>query len=542
MIAAVASLAISTSQADARRSGHGKAAHSRSKVVHARAKRSIERYSPPYSDIVVDANSGEVLHEKSADSLRHPASLTKIMTLYLLFEQLEAGRVTLNTPLQVSAHAAAQAPSKLGLRPGQEIRVEDAIRAVVTKSANDVAVVIAENLAEDEPAFARMMTRKAQALGMGHTLYRNASGLPNDEQITTARDLALLGRAIQDRFPKYYRYFSTPSFIYHGHVMRNHNHLLGRVEGVDGIKTGYVSASGFNLVTSVRRGGRHIVAVVLGGRTAGARDARMRELINENVMLASLKRTAPSVVEVAENAAPLPRERVAPPVRVAAASPVRALPAPENIGEIATSRTDDASSAVPNPEEELKPIPVKTVKVKASTLQMAPIGSIVPLPARAAEPAPRKAPVTTASISAVVESRPPAPLPVRNSEPETAAATPVGAQVASIKADDPGATATGRARDRIAAVSTSAFPASVHSGWMIQVGALESIEAANHRLSLARSKAMNILAGASAFTEPVVKGDKTLHRARFAVIDKSRAEAACRALKRADIVCMPIKN
>ena len=160
--------------------------------------------------------------------------------------------------------------------PGQTIAVEDAIRALVTKSANDAAVVVAEAIGGDEDTFARMMTRKARALGMSRTVYANASGLPDDEQITTARDQATLGRAIQDRFPRYYRYFATPAFVYRGHAMRNHNKLLGRVEGVDGIKTGYTRASGFNLVSSVRRGNRHIVAVVLGGASGGARDARMR--------------------------------------------------------------------------------------------------------------------------------------------------------------------------------------------------------------------------------------------------------------------------
>jgi len=216
----------------------------------------VAAYTPPYADIVVDANSGEVMHATNADSLRHPASLTKIMTLYLLFEQLEAGKLRLDSRLEVSEHASEQAPSKLGLVPGQTIAVEDAIRALVTKSANDVAVVVAEAIGGDEDTFGRMMTRKARALGMSRTVYVNASGLPDKDQITTARDQATLGRAIQDRFPREYRYFGTPVFVYRGWAMRNHNKLLGRVQGVDGIKTGYTRDSGFNLVSSVRRGGR----------------------------------------------------------------------------------------------------------------------------------------------------------------------------------------------------------------------------------------------------------------------------------------------
>jgi D-alanyl-D-alanine carboxypeptidase len=231
------------------------------------------------SAFVVDGNSGNVLYSAKSDELRHPASLTKIMTLYLLFERMEAGKFKLNSQLPVSQHASVQAPSKLGLRPGQTISVEDAIRAMVTKSANDVAVVVAEAIGGSEGEFANMMTKKAHALGMSRTVYRNASGLPNDGQLTTARDQALLGRAIQERFPRQYHYFSTPSFTYHGETMSNHNHLLGQVEGIDGIKTGYTQASGFNLVTSVHRNKRYIVAVVLGGESAGARDARMRALI-----------------------------------------------------------------------------------------------------------------------------------------------------------------------------------------------------------------------------------------------------------------------
>ena len=260
-------------------------------------------YEPRYADIVVDANTGDVLHDASADSVRHPASLTKIMTLYLLFERLEAGRLTLESKLTVSEHATEQAPTKLGLKVGQTLAVEDAIKALVTKSANDAAVVIAEALGGSEEEFAKAMTRKARALGMSRTLYKNASGLPDDDQVTTARDQALLAMAIQDRYPKYYRYFSTSSFAWRGVSIRNHNRLLGKVEGVDGIKTGYTRASGFNLVTSVKRGKRHLVAVVLGGRSGGARDARMRELIEAHVGEGAINRTAPRIAEAPEAAA-----------------------------------------------------------------------------------------------------------------------------------------------------------------------------------------------------------------------------------------------
>jgi D-alanyl-D-alanine carboxypeptidase len=219
------------------------------------------------------------------------------MALYLLFERLEAGKLELDSPLKVSEHASEQAPTKLGLRPGETIAVEDAIQAIVTKSANDAAVAVAENLAGDEGRFAKLMTQKARALGMTGTTYTNASGLPDDDQITTARDQALLGRLIQKRFPRYYKYFSTESFVYQGATLRNHNHLLGSIEGVDGIKTGFTRASGFNLVTSVHRDGRYIVAVVMGGRSSLERDAQMRVLISDQMKGITLKRGVPVIAK-----------------------------------------------------------------------------------------------------------------------------------------------------------------------------------------------------------------------------------------------------
>jgi D-alanyl-D-alanine carboxypeptidase len=272
------------------------------RVVHGR------NYHPPYAAIVIDVNSGQVLHQANCDEPRHPASLTKIMTLYLLFEQLESGELRLDSQLAISAHAAAQTPTKLGLKVGNTLKVEDAIYGIVTRSANDAAVVVAEAVGGTEDDFARLMTRKARALGMMNTVYVNASGLPAEAQLTTARDQAILGRAIQTRFPDYYGYFATPQFVYRGRPIANHNKLLGTVEGVDGIKTGYTEASGYNLVSSVRRSARHMVAVVLGGTSNAARDARMRQLIEEHIGRASTQRTAPAIIETpgtVDDAAPL---------------------------------------------------------------------------------------------------------------------------------------------------------------------------------------------------------------------------------------------
>ena len=240
-----------------------------------------------YSGIVIDARTGKTLYEHRADSRAFPASLTKMMTLYVVFDLLERKKLSLNTPLKVSSNAASKSPSKLYLKAGSSISVENAIKALVTKSANDVATTIAENIGGTEQRFAEIMTAKARSIGMKSTTFRNASGLPDSRQVTSARDMARLGIALREHFPRYYKYFSTRSFTYAGKRHGNHNRLLGSVSGVDGIKTGYTRASGFNLVSSVQRDGRSIVAVVMGGRTSSSRDSQMRSLIAQYIGKAS---------------------------------------------------------------------------------------------------------------------------------------------------------------------------------------------------------------------------------------------------------------
>lgn len=233
-----------------------------------------------YASIVIDADNGKVLHEANAEKRNHPASLVKMMTLYLTFEALESGKLTLNTPLKVSRRASRQPSSKLALRANRTIKVEQAVLGLVTKSANDAATVLAEGLAGTEAKFAQKMTDKARALGMANTVFRNASGLPNRRQKTTARDMATLARALLTDFPQYYHYFGTRKFTYQGNTFANHNRLLKTYEGADGIKTGYVSASGFNLVASVQRNGWRLIGVVMGKRSARARDAHMARLLD----------------------------------------------------------------------------------------------------------------------------------------------------------------------------------------------------------------------------------------------------------------------
>jgi D-alanyl-D-alanine carboxypeptidase len=547
----LAATAITTDPADARQ----RRKHKVSRVVP---------YSPPTAAIVIDANSGQMMHGSNPDALRHPASLTKIMTLYMLFEQLEAGKLRLDSQLEVSDHASQQAPSKLGLRAGQTLSVEDAIRALVTKSANDAAVVVAEAIGGDEDAFARMMTRKARALGMSRTVYNNASGLPDSEQLTTARDQATLGRAIQDRFPRYYRYFATPSFTYRGHAMRNHNKLLGRVEGIDGIKTGYTRASGFNLVSSLKRGNRHIVAVVIGGTSGGARDARMRGLLEQHIASAATNRTVAKLTEggntqvasvaVPKIAPPQPVAAVARPEPVAAASnfrpirddqmapiaaaPVAAEPAAEPIVTASAPQASPALSRPPRPGsgEPINPVKVKTISVKAGNVQTAALAPLV-----IAAPQATIAPAHFQSITGAPLPAPPGArpgvlgvLPVeRAPAPGQIAAPPAGAAPATY--------ATASATSTPVTLEP-ARPAQARSGWMIQVGAFPKETEAKDRLREAQSMAGKIVARAEPFTEKVMRGNQELYRARFAGFNQDSAEAACKHFKRNDIACMVTRN
>jgi D-alanyl-D-alanine carboxypeptidase len=547
----------------------------------------------PYADIVVDANSGNVLHATNPDALRHPASLTKIMTLFLLFEQIEDGKLKLDSHLKVSEQAAEQSPTKLGLRVGSSIQVEDAIKGIITRSANDASVVVAEAIAGSEAAFAKLMTRKARALGMSRTVYKNASGLPDDEQVTSARDQSILGRAIQERFPRQYKYFSMRSFSFRGQSIGNHNRLLGRVEGVDGIKTGYIRASGFNLVTSVRRGNRHLVAVVMGGSSAGSRDARMRDLISEKIAQASTKRSVPMVAEaveprdaktaskIAARAEPQKPERKPEPkaeprfaLASAHAAPVRYTPT----SEPAAARTEPTSSAATQPRiapgstDPIQPVLVKTLTVRTGTqtaslaptltpsavvAELKPVPTIAPpqraiaattpipavktdagmrpevigsTPARVAEPP--IAPVATPVAHVATPVAPVAHVPVA---PVTAPVAPV-AQVATPVAPVVAPVA------QVAPPAPQVAKPRVRSGWMIQVGAYPAEQEAKQRLTTVQSKASKMLTRADPYTETVEKGGTTLYRARFAGLDKDAAEAACKYLKRNDVDCVTIKN
>lgn len=572
--------------------------------AHHRVQRDVsESSSPKFASIIVDGNSGAVLQATSPDGIRHPASLTKIMTLYLLFERLESGKMKLDTEMPVSQHAADQDPTKLNLRAGQTIRVEDAIKGLVTRSANDAAVVIAEAIAGDEDDFAQMMTRKARSLGMSRTVYRNANGLPNDEQVTTARDQATLGRAIQERFPRYYRYFATSTFNWRGQSIRNHNHLLGSVEGVDGIKTGYTRASGFNLVSSMRRGNRHLIGVVLGGRSGGSRDAIMRNLLAENLEKGATTHTVVAVTErngadantdVADASEtptrPAPQAQVASapeavPSRLAArlstlAAATAAMPPAQQKSEAnkpevrpTESKIEPAPltngvissqplSIIPGSSEPMKPVRVKTVQVKAGAVKVA---SAAPAQVQVAPPVtntiPSRSDVAETSGAVVARAdlvnkpqivgQPEAPKAeiARTELPRQPAGFGTGNGILGVL-PAPTAAAPAPAAPKLASadpvpvqMSATTKPVVSHSGWIVQVGALESENEAQQRIDAARSSARGLLSKADPFTEPVVARDnRKLYRARFAGLERDQAEAVCRTLKRAEISCITVRN
>ena len=460
-----------------------------------------------YAAIVFDANSGKVLFSKNADAKRYPASLTKIMTLYILFEELEANRLTLSTKLPVSANAARQPPSKLGVKAGGSIKVEDAILALVTKSANDVAVVVAEGIGGSVSGFAARMNRTARALGMNSSTFRNPHGLPDGGQVTTARDLVRLAQAIQDRFPAYYPYFSKRSFTFRGTRIRNHNRLLGSVDGVDGIKTGYTRASGFNLVTNVNRDGRHIIAVVMGGKTASKRDAHMRSLIAK--YLSKATRGAPS--------------------------------APVAIAE-ADAGVDTAAEAVAALAEEMR-VPRSRPDIEANDAEVL---------AYAAADAPDD--VVGAAMAEAEDA-------VGDAE-EPAEDDPIAAriQIASSVAEfadisvgeDDGSNPVARlkqlARIRAGVEDVIAAPAAASEGeggggWHIQIGAVPTEEGAAALLEKAQAAMGQALASLQPVTQPVEHRGDMLYRARFAGLsDKAEARALCTKLKSKDFSCLAVPN
>ncbi|CAN5124157.1 hypothetical protein BH10PSE9_BH10PSE9_06760 [soil metagenome] len=443
----------------------------------------------PDSAIVVDAKTGQTLFADNPDAQRYPASLTKMMTLYLLFEAIDSGKAKLSSQIPFSEHATSQAPSKLGAKAGTTISARDAILAIVTKSANDVATAIAEFVGGSEGAFAQRMTAKARQLGMSRTTFRNANGLPDPDQMTTARDMATLGRALREHYPQYYAYFATPSFVWKGRRIGNHDRLLGRVQGVDGIKTGYTRASGFNLVTSASLNGRMLVAVVLGGDSGRERDQRMAGLVQTYLPQASAgKRTAAAIPGYAKAAVAVAAADKVPPAPTAAPQPVAAAPAPAAKEPVAV-----AEAVAPMPAPVLRP----------ETIAAAPVA-----------PAPAPAPNSFASLLAGANS-----------------IFALDAVEQCDTSDDEDET------------SSIVAPTKAMTGWKIQLAAAPTQSQAEDILDRALGQASKVLRSASPYTEPVVNGNTKLYRARFAGFhDKAAARAACDYLSKRAFKCLTISD
>ncbi|MDV4178162.1 SPOR domain-containing protein [Rhizobium brockwellii] len=472
-----------------------------------------EAANPKYAGIVVDAKTGNVLYSENADRLQYPASLTKMMTLYMTFEALEQGRIRLDTPVPFSAHAAAQAPTKLGVRAGGTITVEQGILGLVTLSANDAATALGEMLGGgSEDRFAQLMTAKAHALGMTRTTYRNANGLPNTAQMTTARDQARLGIALRQHFPQYYGYFSTRAFKFGSRTIRSHNRLVGSVRGVDGIKTGYTRAAGFNLVSSVQVDGKSIVGVVLGGASTPARDAQMRNLIASYLPKASSRGGSSALIA---QAAPAP-------AMIETPAPVQPKKAQQQVAKTITAAQPPVSAAAADLSLPHKgPLPDARYQVAETEV------------AYAETAAPK-------SDNPLVAQPMPAPTKVKTMAFKQQASVAVPTPAPAYMPPEQGDTSV----DNVTTASTTPSPTRAAStsngptGWVVQVGVSPNRQMAMDLLESAKSKGGKALASAKPFAVAYAAGGDQLYRARFGGFDDQRdAVNACKALKKAGIKC-----
>ncbi|MGO7018087.1 serine hydrolase [Rhizobium leguminosarum] len=472
-----------------------------------------EAANSKYAGIVVDAKTGNVLYSENADRLQYPASLTKMMTLYMTFEALEQGRIRLDTPVPFSAHAAAQAPTKLGVRAGGTITVEQGILGLVTLSANDAATALGEMLGGgSEDRFAQLMTAKAHALGMTRTTYRNANGLPNTAQMTTARDQARLGIALRQHFPQYYGYFSTRAFKFGSRTIRSHNRLVGSVRGVDGIKTGYTRAAGFNLVSSVQVDGKSIVGVVLGGASTPARDAQMRNLIASYLPKASSRGGSSALIA---QAAPAP-------AMIETPAPVQPKKAQQQVAKTITAAQPPVSAAAADLSLPHKgPLPDARYQVAETEV------------AYAETAAPK-------SDNPLVAQPMPAPTKVKTMAFKQQASVTVPTPAPAYMPPEQGDTSV----DNVTTASTTPSPTRAAStsngptGWVVQVGVSPNRQMAMDLLESAKSKGGKALASAKPFAVAYAAGGDQLYRARFGGFDDQRdAVNACKALKKAGIKC-----
>jgi D-alanyl-D-alanine carboxypeptidase len=520
------------------------AAKHRHHAVHATAHRSVaSRHrgtvrmpaSPtdPAKDaaLIVDGATGKVLYARNENAERHPASLTKMMTLYLLFDALKAGKVTMTTPLPVSRHAAAQKPTKLNLRPGQTIDVDTAIRAIVIRSANDVAVVIAEALGGTESHFGEMMTAKARQFGMRQTNYHNASGLPDPLQITTAADLAILARHVAYDYPQYFSYFGLSGFKYKGTWYPTHDNLIGRYDGADGIKTGYTGASGFNLVSSVTRDGHHIIGVVMGGRTAVRRDLEMVRLLDQTftqiaanpALVAS--RTVPwQAVAQAQGTQPATAGFTLPQVTTNGGNRFASLaPVPNTV----QSDDEDAAESVRAPDEDFAVIHAEGIHA-AAPAKAAPAKAV---PAsQPAVPAARPTPKYQ-----VANVRLPAPRPDTARADGFLAAQQAGLVKAAVNVPRPQMRPS--VKEETGEGDQDVTPTPGHN-WTIQIGAYADKALAAAQLKAYAGKSQDVLARASQIISPSQTATgHTLYRARFGLYAEQEARDVCSRLTQRGQTC-----
>jgi D-alanyl-D-alanine carboxypeptidase len=497
-----------------------------------------------HAALIIDANTGRVLHAQFADEPRYPASLAKMMTLYIVFEQLEQRRLTPSTRIKISENAANTPPSRLDLEPGSEITVNDAVKALITKSANDVAVAVAEHIAGSTEKFAALMTQKAKALGMGSTVFKNPHGLPDASQVTTARDMVTLALRLNDHFPRYYPLFSTRTFAYNGSLYRNHNTLLGRFEGMDGIKTGYTSASGFNLVSSVHRDGKHVVGAIFGGSTAASRNAHMKTLLTRALHNASDEKTRrPALIAKAPS-----EERPAPRPVAARRDQVARGAAVASISEAPVARRSrQTSSDTPEPREQAHSadagVPAAPRIVPSPPIQIARVRSVSVVPrSRAHSGATALSEVRTADAGAATAQHLTASdtdtAALRGVEPSTldrqAERLALGQlALAATRWTPPAHTPQTERSSQAAEPSMASFA--------VQVGAYSSEAEARRQLQAAQTRAGAILEGRSPLTQRIENSGKQYYRARFSGFSSHDAASACSHLKRQQIDCLVAK-
>ncbi len=480
--------------------------------------------APQFAALTVDARNGKILFAQDIDGIRHPASLTKMMTLYLLFQDLSAGKLTLNSPITVSLRATNVAPSKLGVKPGQSITAETAIRAIVVKSANDVATAVAENLGGTESAFAQRMTRTARSIGMTNTTFLNASGLPNPGQVTTARDMATLGLRLMRDFPQYYPYFRIQSFVYNGQTVKGHNRLLGSYEGTDGIKTGYIAASGFNLVTSVRRGDKRLVGVVIGGRTGAARDTYMKQMLSRYFDTATNGKTIAAYAGSSKGAQPTDEQQIASAEVSDTGTATAAAPVAPAAPVATTSPRKDAAS--------------KRLAARKSKAQESQVAA-----ATATEPAEQGdtedgADTSMASLAAQAAT-PAAAATVTPETPAPQVETVPQPMPDQTVAESPSAAPAQQGQPAVDQAQMASIAAGTEGGWIISLGEYATKTDAQAVLQLTRKRTPDVLQGRTAQTVMVEKQGKVTYRARFTGFDQSAAAMACKAIKKQKTPCQP---